>query len=64
MKIHHHDGYRMNIKHNDIALLELERIIADKEFSHTLMPACLHLNADTQKKLIISGWGVNDTDSK
>ena len=51
------------IKHNDIALLELERIIAEKEFSRTLMPACLYLKADRQKELTISGWGIADTDS-
>lgn len=51
------------MKHNDIALLELERIIAEKEFSRTLMPACLFLKTDKQKELIISGWGTTDTDS-
>ncbi|CAO1393051.1 unnamed protein product [Diamesa serratosioi] len=63
-KIHHHNDYRTTIKHNDIALLELERIIADNEFSHTLMPACLYFGAKLQNELIISGWGINGSEKQ
>ncbi|CAO1392352.1 unnamed protein product [Diamesa tonsa] len=62
-KIHLHGSYNSSIRHNDIALLELERTIAEKEFSRTLMPACLFLKTDRQKDLTISGWGIVDTDT-
>lgn len=53
-----HQNYSSKIKHNDIALLELERSV-DEYFSRNLLPACLNLENVPNDELIVTGWGVS-----
>lgn len=53
-----HPNYSSQTKHNDIALLELERSVSEY-FSTNLLPACLNLNTVPNDELIVTGWGVS-----
>lgn len=53
-----HRNYSSQTKHNDIALLELERSVGEY-FSPNLLPACLNLNTVPNDELEVTGWGVS-----
>ncbi|CAO1418068.1 unnamed protein product [Diamesa hyperborea] len=53
---HLHSNYGHESKHNDIALLELERSV-EQQFARNLLPACLHHGFELLNGLTITGWG-------
>lgn len=53
-----HPNYSTKTKHNDIALLELERSVGEY-FSNSLLPACLNLDPVPNDELVVTGWGVS-----
>ena len=53
-----HQNYSSKTKHNDIALLELERSVGEY-FSPNLLPACLNLDTVPIDELVVTGWGVS-----
>lgn len=53
-----HPNYSSQTKHNDIALLELERSVGEY-FGLNLLPACLNLDTVPNDELVVTGWGVS-----
>lgn len=49
-----HNGYSPTSKHNDIALVQIHGKFPITEH---IAPACLHTLPDSQKNLMITGWG-------
>lgn len=53
-----HDKYNPRSKHNDIALLKVER---DVKYDKTVYPACLYTKSNDPINLIVTGWGATNT---
>lgn len=53
-----HPNYRTLTRHNDIALLELERSVGEY-FSNSLLPACLNMDPIPNDELVVTGWGIS-----
>lgn len=49
-----HEKYDWKTKHNDIALVKLEKSLF---LTNLIRPACLYLNDDDPEKLYVTGWG-------
>lgn len=49
-----HEQYIWKTKHNDIALIKLEK---DLSLTNLVRPACLYLKDDDPEELYVTGWG-------
>ncbi|CAO1338292.1 unnamed protein product [Diamesa serratosioi] len=62
--VHLHKNYTSRKKYNDIALLELTENV---KYDNAVLPACLYTkrgDIDSKENLIITGWGITDTNTK
>ncbi|XP_017781183.1 PREDICTED: serine protease snake-like [Nicrophorus vespilloides] len=56
LRVHRHPLYKRPSKYNDIALLELDRLVKTTLY---IQPACLNINiTDSPHNLIATGWGL------
>ncbi|KAJ8705438.1 hypothetical protein PYW08_012484 [Mythimna loreyi] len=56
-----HPHYKSPNRYNDIALLETEKVMALDQFT---VPACLHVGAVNDTKVLAAGWGLTQENGK
>ncbi|XP_030082002.1 serine protease grass-like, partial [Drosophila hydei] len=55
--VYKHEEYSSAAKHNDIALIKLERQV---EFKKHIKPICLPIGVEASQSFVVTGWGITE----